>query len=141
MTHPDDATVVRICAERDGWTEIRCCEGGNVLLGEPDDDWNRDVDEHAKHGTCGFPTHKHREPLPDFLHSTDAIRPVLLKLTPEEKQRLAGTLLSAYLQSGQRYQLIFALELPPDQLARAVAEAIQLDKRIKALEKQKGPNP
>lgn len=52
-----------------GWTAVFRLAGGNIPYGFPDDDYNRDVDEHRKHGTCGFPTDYHREPIPEY--STD----------------------------------------------------------------------
>lgn len=131
MTHPDDATVVRVCAERDGWTlatgevykwERKCGSGIEVMF---EDDEDVSITERC------------------YLHSTDAIRPVVAKLTPEERDYflhlITGNAEGAEWLSFE--QLWYCLTLPPDQLARAVAEAIQLDKRIKALEKQKGPNP
>lgn len=118
--------VVRVLATRDWWTEIRCVEGGNVLFGEPDDDWNRDVDEHKKHGTCGFPAHKHREPLPDYLHSHDALRPVLVKLAAEEWVSLRS-ILQRECAGLVPYPLLYEqwlLTLDRPVLARAVAEAV-----------------
>ena len=41
-----------------GWTNVGYHQGGNVLFGYPDDDYNRD-----------YPTNKHREQVPDFANS------------------------------------------------------------------------
>lgn len=93
----DGSEVVRVLAERDGWTEIPCVEGGNILLGEP---------------------------LPDYLHSTDALRPVLAKLTQEEWRWLVERIALMYEASGEHGLMRYTLTLDPPVLARAVAEAV-----------------
>lgn len=63
-------------AEACGWKNCRCDEGTRNMppKGEPDDDFNRDVVEHAKHKPyCGFPTEPHREILPDYLNDLNAM--------------------------------------------------------------------
>lgn len=63
-----------------GWRDIRCHQGGNLPFGVPDDDFNRDVDEHKKHGNCGFPMEYHREPIPMFSNDISAAWEVVEKL-------------------------------------------------------------
>lgn len=115
MTHPDDATVVRVLAEREdaaypGWTL-----------------------EHVSDGRCWFHWEKTGTHIaaPDYLHSLDALRPVLAKLTPDERGRLAH-------QIGEQVDwpdgmpdwefrdrcVMHALTLDPPVLSRAVAEAV-----------------
>jgi len=66
-----------------GWKDIRCDQGGNLPYGVPDDDFNSDVDEHKKHGNCGFPMEYHREPIPMYSHDISAAWEVVEKMTSE----------------------------------------------------------
>lgn len=59
-------------AQAIGWKNVRCDKGGNIFLGEPDDDFNRDVEEHKKHGLCGFPRKPHRERVPNYLNDLNS---------------------------------------------------------------------
>lgn len=110
MTHPDDATVVRVLlAEREGWTEI---------------DAPRRLGKLPQTGQTMW--------LPDYPHSTDAIRPVLLRLTPEEWAALHRIVsfmpYPPEMEKDNARAFVhtkFLLTLPPYQLSRAVASAIQ----------------
>lgn len=123
MTHPDDATVVRVISERDGFENIadyleyglpipftKSHIGGTQDgLGEADDTLGREI-----------------KPLPDYLHSIDALRPVLAKLTPEERDRFLHLICGN--AEGARWlsfeQLWHCLTLDPSVLARCIAEAV-----------------
>jgi hypothetical protein len=62
-------------AEACGWKNCRY-DTGTVNMppkGEPDDDFNRDVEEHKTHKPyCGFPVDPHREVLPDYLNDLNS---------------------------------------------------------------------
>lgn len=67
-----------------GWKNCRNEEGGNMPSGEPDDDFNRDVELHKTHGYCGFPTTPHREDLPNYPGDLNACREMEESLTDDE---------------------------------------------------------
>lgn len=104
MTHPDDATVVRVLAERDDWSPCNCGSANCY--------------RHRKHGN---------KFLYDigYLASTDAIRPVLAKLSENERWKLAALLEQVVSRRLSGFEWTYALlTLPPADLARAVASAI-----------------
>ena len=78
----DEQIVIEV-AKLDGYKNVCCLEGGNIPFGEPDDDFNRDVELHKAHGQCGFPTVAHREQCLEYLTSRDAIVPVIEKVSKD----------------------------------------------------------
>lgn len=63
--------------------------------------------------------------LPDYLHSRDALRPVILTLSPEEQRRLGTMIEVSYMDDNYEGPLlIYTINLPADQLARMVAEVL-----------------
>ena len=111
--------IIRAIARFMEWRNVRTEYGGNILYGEPNDDWNHDVEEHLKHGQCGFPTEKHREPMPPWLTSHDALQPVLAKMSDVKWQRL-----SAKLHWISKNSLRDHLTMPARDLAQAIAEVV-----------------
>lgn len=110
----DDKEVVRVLCERDGWRcvkgevykwERKCGNGVEVLFDGDDEDTS--ITERC------------------YLHSTDALRPVLAKLTPLEWFHLRQALANEH-SSHAEYPTWsqWLLTLDPPNLARCVASAI-----------------
>lgn len=101
-----DEQIVRTLAEREGWR------------------WNERhsmFDRYLDRG--GWTTGEHRKSL-DYLHSRDALAPVLAKMTPEEWDDLFLRLLGKHRCASAMWTFRNALTLPPPTLARLMAEAI-----------------
>jgi hypothetical protein len=77
-----DTEINIAIAEVCGWKNCHCETLGNMPVGEPDDDYNRDVLEHRKHGQCGYPTQPHLEPIPEYVNDLNAMPEALSTLTP-----------------------------------------------------------
>lgn len=124
MTRPSDSEVVRVLAERDGWHER---ETEEMALHFPGG-WLPAKVKRWFHGD-GIAALPFENP-PDYLHSLDAIRPLLAKLTPEEWAALIkrvdiGEGVTWEQRANYAGRIIqHCLTLDPPVLARAVAEAI-----------------
>lgn len=99
-----NAEIVRVLAERKGWS---CFNSHNLGL----------------YG-CKDSTHN-QIPIPDYLNSHDALRPVLEKLTPEEWVVFKKKIWRCYYAANDIDSIInLTLTIQTPTLARLMAEAI-----------------
>lgn len=118
-----DNEVVRVLAEREGMTAIASMPG--VMW---DHAQNRtrlipNTEEYFARKEMGFNDDTSGFCL-RYLHAHDALRPVLGKLSHWEKRLVVERIALTYEASGEHGLMWYALTLPPEQLARVVAEAI-----------------
>lgn len=103
-TGMNDEEVVRVLAEREGWTTVDCWCGCGA----------KQMSRDGKRAWPGkLPT--------NYLTSRDALQPVMEKLTQDEWRRLSWRIVPVASARGIARRL---LSIPPRDLANAIAEAM-----------------